>query len=143
MDFGAVTKTALNLMMEHKLIEQGWWFDFNTMKQCLGYCWGPPKKRIEISIYYARGVEDEAALRRLVLHEIAHALVGVNHGHDSVWREMSLRIGGDGLRCTANPVPAPGKVEVTCSGCRQVHRWYRKPRYRNYRCKCGGGIVIP
>src|SRR5215471_13596338 len=32
-------------------------------------------------------------------HEIAHAIVGPNHGHDQVWTEKHLEMGGDGQPC--------------------------------------------
>lgn len=39
----------------------------------------------------------EEQVRLLVLHEVAHALVGEGHGHDAAWRAACLKIGGDGL----------------------------------------------
>jgi predicted SprT family Zn-dependent metalloprotease len=38
----------------------------------------------------------EAEVRETILHEIAHALVGPGHEHDSTWRSMYRRIGGTG-----------------------------------------------
>ncbi|MDD7385379.1 MAG: SprT-like domain-containing protein [Actinomycetaceae bacterium] len=38
---------------------------------------------------------DDALVRRVILHEIAHALVGRNHGHDASWRAVASRIGAD------------------------------------------------
>ena len=34
-----------------------------------------------------------------ILHEIAHALVGPQHGHDAVWRAKAREIGCSGERC--------------------------------------------
>lgn len=35
-------------------------------------------------------------VKRTILHEIAHALVGARNGHNRVWKEMAIRIGDDG-----------------------------------------------
>jgi len=35
-----------------------------------------------------------AFIHELILHEIAHALVGPNHGHDNVWSDKAMEIGG-------------------------------------------------
>ena len=34
-----------------------------------------------------------------ILHEIAHALVGPQHGHDKVWKEMARKLGCSAKRC--------------------------------------------
>lgn len=36
------------------------------------------------------------AVDNIILHEIAHALVGLHHNHDRVWREKHLALGGNG-----------------------------------------------
>ena len=35
-------------------------------------------------------------IKTIVLHEVAHALVGAQHGHDGVWRAKAIEIGSDG-----------------------------------------------
>lgn len=35
-------------------------------------------------------------LTEVLLHEIAHAIVGVKHGHDAVWLEKAIEIGATG-----------------------------------------------
>lgn len=38
-----------------------------------------------------------------VYHEVAHAIVGPGHGHDRVWREKHISLGGNGMtRSTIN-----------------------------------------
>ena len=44
-------------------------------------------------------------VREVVLHEIAHALVGAKHNHDAVWRAKAREIGSTGAR--ALPVDSP------------------------------------
>lgn len=39
-----------------------------------------------------------SAKKDVVLHEIAHAIVGEKHGHDDVWRQKAIELGGSGNR---------------------------------------------
>lgn len=60
-------------------------------------------------------------IRDTLLHEIAHALVGPNHGHDEVWRAMAVSIGAKGTRC-AKGLPegfesAPASYTIKCDHC--------------------------
>lgn len=50
-----------------------------------------------------------------ILHEIAHALVGPQHGHDAVWRAAARRIGCSGERCVPADAPrVPGDWVGRC-----------------------------
>lgn len=53
-----------------------------------------PKKIILCSENLKR--ESKRRVRLVILHEIAHAMVGTSHGHDEVWKKKCLEIGGDG-----------------------------------------------
>ena len=46
-------------------------------------------------------------VRDTILHEIAHAMVGPNHGHDEVWRRTALAIGCKATRCHDSQHAAP------------------------------------
>ena len=51
-----------------------------------------------------------------ILHEIAHALVGPQHGHDAVWRAKAREIGCTGERCVSSDSPrVPGDWVGRCS----------------------------
>jgi predicted SprT family Zn-dependent metalloprotease len=54
-------------------------------------------KKVELSSQLV-AINDEEVVKRVILHEIAHALTE-GHGHDSVWQAKCLEIGGDGKRC--------------------------------------------
>lgn len=43
---------------------------------------------------------DPGARMNTITHEIAHALVGLNHDHDRVWQLKHVELGGDGKRCS-------------------------------------------
>jgi len=78
------------LLIEHGLRAVGWIFQLDNAKERIGQC-NHDKKLITYSIHYLR--EPEEFIRDTVLHEIAHALVGYEHGHDYVWQQKCVEIG--------------------------------------------------
>ena len=57
----------------------------------------------------------ESEVLDTILHEIAHALVGPQHGHDAVWRAKALEIGCSGDRCVSSEAPrVPGDWTGRC-----------------------------
>lgn len=57
----------------------------------------------------------EAEVLDTILHEIAHALVGPQHGHDAVWRAKAREIGCSGERCVSADSPrVPGDWVGLC-----------------------------
>lgn len=85
---------ARTLLRENGLVH--WTFKFNSNKRLRGVCkYGP--RRIEISRHLVTLGEAEA--RNTIAHEVAHAVVGVIHGHNHVWRRKAIALGCDGQRC--------------------------------------------
>lgn len=82
---------------EHSVVRHGWKFEWMQMRykfRRAGQCiWS--KGLIMLS---PRFVECNAPIivKRTILHEIAHALVGPRNGHNRVWKEMAIKIGDDG-----------------------------------------------
>src|SRR4051794_36578616 len=95
MDLTAAFDLAESLIARHGL--SGWRVEFDTAKRRAGIC-RYAERVIGLSAPLTR-LHDEAEVRDTVLHEVAHALVGARHGHDSVWRHTARRIGCSGLRC--------------------------------------------
>lgn len=132
---------ARDLLTLHGLPE--WTFAFNRRKRALGLC-VYRRRTIELSIHFVlRNTREEIV--DTVLHEIAHALVGPNHGHDAVWRKKCLEIGARPLRCGQAAMPA-GRWRARCGQCGLDFHRYRKPKNaRGWFCKgCGpekGGLV--
>ena len=84
--------------------------------------------RIKVSAYLlAQG--DRAAVRSVLIHELAHLAAGPKHGHDDRWRSLHRAMGGDGKRLATIELAAPHKYTATCPRCgHQVHfdrRWSR------------------
>ena len=48
--------------------------------------------------YINANLDNWDRIKTTVLHEIAHAIVGYEHGHDRVWVNCCKSIGGDGER---------------------------------------------
>jgi len=88
---------TIRLMGEHDLIRKGWKFDWSRAKRTLGLC-DYRRKTIYLSASYVAN-NDVSQVRLTILHEIAHAIVGSEHGHDYVWQAKCIEIGGDGKRC--------------------------------------------
>jgi SprT-like family len=82
-------KLAHELMDEHGLT--GWSLKLGNATKLFGRC-VLSDKEIVLS---RRLVEanDEAQVRDVILHEIAHALIPDRHGHDEVWKTKCIEIG--------------------------------------------------
>lgn len=135
----------------HGLSAQGWRFEFDNAVRRLGQC-RFNSRVITVSRKLAK-LNEEATIRNTVLHEIAHALVGPNHGHDEVWRTKAVCIGCTGERSTAittpgfKPVSAPwiGKCP-NCGGSFPVYRLTARRRRAACRDCCekyNGGKFDP
>lgn len=95
----ATTTTPLDAEFQQSMTElfqtlglDGWKIEFVAGKsQAFGRCHGPRK-----TLYFYTEPMSYLTLveqKDVVLHEIAHALVGVRHGHDAVWRRMARTLG--------------------------------------------------
>ena len=114
------------LMQQHGLV--GWCFKFDRAKRRFGCC-NYRTKTISLS-WELTQLNVESKVKNTILHEIAHALVGVGHGHDRVWRRKALEIGCDGNRCYSerNTETVEGKYKAVCPNCQHVHHKHRKPK---------------
>jgi predicted SprT family Zn-dependent metalloprotease len=91
----AVAQTAKALMSKHQL--QQWSFQFDQAMKRAGCCHYTTRV-ISLSYEFAKRAPAED-ITDTILHEIAHALVGRAHHHDTVWRAKALEIGCSGRRC--------------------------------------------
>jgi predicted SprT family Zn-dependent metalloprotease len=124
-------QTARELLDKHGLLH--WTVGFNNCKTMVGRCWYH-RKLIELSRLYVDN-NDAEQIRDTILHEIAHALVGPEHGHNPVWMSKALEIGATPTRC-CNDSKIPGRWQATCCNCGKTHHKYRTPkRNMTYRCK--------
>ena len=77
---------CLQKMKEHGLVQKGWSIKGNSrLRRIVGQC-SYKTKEIILGVVYVEH-NDEQEVLETILHEIAHALVGIGHGHDYVWRK--------------------------------------------------------
>jgi len=127
MELTAAFRIIWKAMVDHKLFDKGWSFQWDNAKSRCGQC-RFEGRIITISRHYA-AVNDEANIRDTILHEIAHALVGPGHHHDWVWQSMARQIGARPERCATTDAQVRGNYIGQCVGCnKEIHR-YRRPRY--------------
>jgi predicted SprT family Zn-dependent metalloprotease len=123
MDLDAAAALALQLMKEHRL--NGWEFAFDNAKTRAGVC-RPERRQIGLSRPLTR-LHTEAEVRDTILHEIAHALVGAEHGHDEDWVRKAREVGCSGQRCVSSSAGRlQGDWVGTCSVGHTVTR-HRRP----------------
>lgn len=67
------------------------------MTRAAGIC-NSTTKTIKLSIPILKLMSQEDQ-QLVILHEIAHGIVGCCHGHDNIWKHACLKIGGNGKRC--------------------------------------------
>lgn len=85
---------ATSLIRDH--LGSRWSFGFDHAKRRAGAC-NYTKQRISVSRYFVKQASREE-LRQVLLHEIAHALVGPNAGHGPAWKRAAASIGYQGGR---------------------------------------------
>lgn len=91
------TQLANKLLKYYGLAASGWRFDFHSKKRSVGTC-NHTDKAIYMSLHYVKHTPMKS-IEDTIRHEIAHALVGPNHGHDYEWKVMALRVGATPKSC--------------------------------------------
>lgn len=66
-------------------------FEFRNHFNALGTC-SVDGERITLLLEYAIN-NDLSEIEQTILHEIAHALVGCEHGHNIIWQEQAKKMG--------------------------------------------------
>ena len=112
----------------------GWTIGFNKAKQIAGIC-NHTKKKICISRgFFEKSTFDE--LKDTVLHEVAHMLVGSEHGHNKIWKQKAIEIGCSGERCHDVDFSQPN-YKILCVGCnKELGTCFKKIKCDNKRSKC-------
>lgn len=91
MDKAKAESIAKDLIKTH--LGRGFWkFEWShTHNRNRGMCYYS-ERRITFNATYI-DIAEEEEFRQTILHEIAHALVGVGYGHGPVWKRAARRIG--------------------------------------------------
>lgn len=119
MQMATALAMARRLIAEHGL--EGWTVVADRAKTRAGVC-RFATRQIGLSRPLTE-LHSEAEVRDTILHEIAHALVGPQHGHDRVWQAKAREIGSSGERCVP---PEAARVPGDWAGsCPAGHRTTR------------------
>ena len=142
MELNVVKMLADKLLDEHGLIEKGWRFSFDRAKRRAGSC-KFSKKEITIAKAYAEQQEG-IEIRNTILHEIAHALVGSQHGHSQIWRKKAKEIGCDASRCHHIVFSKPKYVLTCYNRCFEVSRYRVNQSFMQSKIcsKCNSNLLL-
>lgn len=110
-----------------------WTVKVSGSSKSQGGCADYAKKELRLAEGFAVRVKIED-LKDVLLHEIAHGLVGKEAGHGPLWQQKAIVLGGTGrVRHVITYTPYKWKGECGCT----VHPRYKRPRkqYICSRCK--------
>ncbi len=119
-------------LAEMYLIKYGlidWDFKFDKASRRFGCC-RHSKQEITLSRRLT-ALNDESQVTDTILHEIAHALVGLEHGHNKTWKHKAVELGCNGKRCYGKEVITQYKFIGTCPNCGRTIR-----RHKRRKCAC-------
>jgi len=119
-------------MEKHGVSKAGWRFRWTNAKKELGSAGIRTErhhrtrkvvsedKSIALSRHLVR-LNDEAEVRDTILHEIAHALAGIEHGHDAVWQAVCRKIGAKPNRIADQEVNVvEPRYRLMCGCCDRI-----------------------
>ena len=114
-----------------------WRITFDHAKKRAGACIYSTKE-LSFSVYFLRN-SSFFDKNDTLLHEISHALVGPNHGHNNVWKEKALLIGCSGRVYHSFNFSNPNWIKFCSNYCWEQTSYRRK---QNLICKiCGSKIL--
>jgi len=138
MDLDQAEQLARDLMAQHGLTRAGWRFAWSGGKRQLGAAMirktKDPRtgrtttvKTIRLSRHLVQLNEDDE-VRDTILHEIAHALAGLENGHNAKWKAVCRRIGAKPRRLAGQHVATPPpRYQIVCGVCgRALGQRYRR-----------------
>lgn len=129
---------ADTLLDRHKRtgdLSADWTFGFDLAPARGGVCRAADRE-IRLSVPFVLRAP-VAEIQNTILHEIAHAVVGPEHGHDAVWKAKAQEIGCSGSRGHAIQ-PQVAAWVGTCNGCGR--QWQRQRLQRRVRQNAMCGI---
>jgi predicted SprT family Zn-dependent metalloprotease len=127
----AAEQLAKKLMRQHGVAAQGWKFQWSSGKRRLGEASirrrkhrttgrVETRKTIKLSRHLV-ALNPEPVVRDVILHEIAHALAGLENGHNEVWQAACKKVGAKPQRLADEGVDVvAGKYTVVCKLCKQT-----------------------
>lgn len=123
MELAEIERRAVELMAEHGLA--GWTFAWDRAVRRAGQT-NFRRRRITLS-RHLMPLCSEGQVVDTILHEIAHALAGPDHGHDLTWKRVALAVGAKPQRCTTEDFPRVDAPIVGTCPRGHTHSRFRKP----------------
>lgn len=120
----AIVQLAREMLRRNGLDISGWVFRFNRRTVHLALC--TPKKTIELSQYLIGF--PHRIIKELLLHEIAHALVGIAEGHGLRWKQKCVDLGIEPKVTYRIDMIFPPKYSSSCKICYSRYTRQGKPR---------------
>lgn len=118
-DLDRVRRWAEALIALH--LDPSWQFGFDRARTRAGLC-DYRARRITVSRLLAEKFEDDD-IHQVLLHEVAHALVGPGSGHGAAWKRVAREIGYVGGRTHGESVADEHAPWI--GDCPNGHRHYR------------------
>lgn len=115
----------------------GWSLTWDHARRRAGYC-SYKDKKISLS-KPLMALYDEAQVREVIAHEIAHALVGPSHGHDRVWAAEARRLGSTGRPSLSADLPRPPAPWRGICPNGHTYERYRRPAQKASCSRCHRG----
>ena len=138
MKFQAARKLALDLLALHGLQLPIRWTKTKRQLGCILF-----KNRVATEMRLSKvfiEANEESEVKDLILHEIAHALVGCQHGHDHVWKAKCVEIGARPEQyAKLDKVKMMHTHEVKCTACGCVYKKLfaaSRKDYSRFSCRC-------
>jgi hypothetical protein len=133
-----IRQYAYDKMLEWGLIKEGWKFVWDTKaRRRYGQC-RYHKREIGITKQLA-AINSFEETQDTVLHEIAHALAGAGHGHDSHWKHWCIKVGAEPTRCYRSEDQGgtvktlEGKYKLINKDTGEVYATYhRRPKFKDW-----------
>jgi len=135
----SITKLDYVAAMAERLMAESldlgkWSFAFDSGKRRAGLC-DHTNKRISLSKHMSN-LHSVDQSKQVMLHEIAHALAGVKHGHDAQWLRIATDLGYRNEKISAKLVDEEhARWLGVCSAGHRYYR-YRKPTRQSSCAKC-------
>ena len=107
-----IEKYADQQLEKHGL--SSWRFVFDNAARRYGACFYEDKVISMSEQFCLKSTKED--IKDVLLHEIAHALVGEEHGHDAVWRTKAFEIGSTGRRTRGDKFAPPNFI-ISCEVC--------------------------
>lgn len=128
MDYNSAVALALKLIDEYNINYE---LEIDNKKSAAGTCtW--KKKVIKLSKPFIEAM-NEAEVKDVILHEIAHALTPYK-GHSHEWKRKAIEIGCSGKRTCS--IGIKGKYNFKCPNCNKSFSFHRKLKLKHCCSAC-------